>query len=482
MKIRNFIILLFAIVLISACGKKADTSEAASQSAAASASETAGTAAAAETEAEITAAAETEAESAPENAGPESGSNDNKESEAADKKAESSEHAETESGEEPGSINDHYGYFVKFGDRIYFRRPGADAMKGTALFGRFLSQMLGSSKIMSYDTKTGEVIFENNSLGYGPMAAAGDFLYLSEYDYPNDIEVETFDYLNLTNGDYIIGCGEKLAGVAADGRWAVSFEFITEEDKPVYRLYYTNGRKTEEIKSSGMLEFIGAGSNMLIYREYGEDKTVLWRCNMETDELLMLGELPAFEDLSPAYSGEAEGFAFEDGKIAAVFAAYDGTGHFYAGSHIVTADVNKKNSLEWVDSDYSSDYYHDEMNRGPGVVFEDGQAVPADGMPYSVEVDNRSGELILFDENGKAGVIASGYRNFESDEEGTVVDIELAEYVGGKIYAVRNEMHRAEEDDIGWRWAYERKFTYFVEIDPETGEEKIIDSVLNSAD
>ncbi|MCQ2401969.1 MAG: hypothetical protein MJ059_08645 [Lachnospiraceae bacterium] len=377
-------------------------------------------------------------------------------------------------------INTRFGYFVKYGDRILFRRPGADSMEQTAVFGNFMSQMLGTSEIMSFDTVTGELKTENSSLGYGPMALCGDTLYLSEYDYPNDLEVEAFVSLGLESGDYIYECGEKLEGTGKDGKWAISSEIDHVNDTMVTRLFYTFGEGYEVISSTDQLLYIGTADKYLIYEERRQDAAFLWRCNMETGELLCLGELPGFEEQGISYPGEAEGFAYEEGMIAVIFSAYDGTGHFYAGSHLVTADVSRKDSLSWSDTDYSSAYYYDEMNRGPGVVISEGKAVLTDGMPYEVEIDYRDGNMILFTENGMASEVCSGYE-FSEDEEGITADIEIAEYVDGKIYAVQNRMRHAKEDDIGWRYAYERKLTEILEIDPETGAETVIVSV-ESAD
>lgn len=389
--------------------------------------------------------------------------------------------AETEAPSAEGPVNAHFGFFVKYGDKIYYRRPGADAMKETALFGNFLSESLGTSEIFSYDIKTGEHSKENSSLGCGPMAVCDGSLYVSEYDYPNDIEVECVCSINLDEYDYVFECGDRLCGISDNGKWVISKEDIYGDERKLFCLYYSDGSVIESIESSNPLTYIGAAGDWLIYEERRDDQYFLWRCSMETGELLRLGEIPVFEEPPLSYPGEPEGFAYENGKIAVIFSAYEGTGHFYAGSNLVTADVNKKDSLLCEEASYQSDYFYDEMNRGPGVVFISGKPELTDGMPYDVEIDFRTGNMILFDEEGKAGVIGSGYEFYESEEEGTTVDIEAAEYVDGMIYAVRNEMWHIPEEDVGWRYAYERKLTYFLEIDPETGEETIIDAVENAA-
>lgn len=461
---KAYLLLILTAVLLTACKKTAAPAPAAT----AAPSAAVGTEAPAETEATNGAPAETPTvPSLPE--------------------TEASEAVEEESTAEPSvqeaasePVNTHYGYFVKYGDKVYYRRPGADAMKETAIFGNFLSQSLGSSKICSYDTKTGTVAVENGSLGYGPMAVCGESLYLSEMDYPNDMEVPCLCSLCLTEYDYVIEGAEKLSGTGKDGRWVVGPAITQPDDVPFYYLYYTDGNVTEYIESENYLSYIGAAEDYLVYEERRSDGYILWRCNMATGELLRLGTIPTFEEWDIPRPGEADGFAYEDGKIAIVYSAYEGTGNFLAGSQLVTADLNKKDSLEYSMADYTSDYYYDEMSRGPGVAFINGKAELTDGMPLDVEVDGRTGDLILFDEEGKASVVASGYNFFESEEEGTTVMIEDAEFVDGKIYAVRNEMWHVPEEDIGWRYAYERKFTYILEIDPATGEEKIIDSIENS--
>ena len=477
MKKLSFLMILTAVMLLSACSKKPAEVEETTVTAAvteAPATSEAATEAAEETSAKAAETAATAAES--------TAASEETSAKAAETAAETSECATEASAaaEEKEPINAHFGYFVKYGDKVYYRRPGADAMKETALFGNFLAESLGTSEICSYDTKTGEIREENSSLGCGPMAVCGGDLYVSEYDYPNDIEVECVCSIGLDEYDYVFECGDRLSGASENGKWVISREAVYGKDGNLFCLYYTDGNGIESIESSDPLTYIGAASDYLIYEVVRDDRYLLWRCNMETGELLQLGEIPVFEELSLYYPGEPEGFAYENGKIAVIFSAYDGTGHFYSGSNLVTADVNKKNSLLCEEVSYQSEYFHDEMSRGPGVVFIGGKPVFTDGMPYDAEIDYRTGNMILFDEEGKATVIGSGYDFYESGEEGTTVDIEAAEYVDGMIYAVRNEMWHVPEEDVGWRYAYERKFTYILQIDPETGEETIIDAVENA--
>ena len=87
--------------------------------------------------------------------------------------------------------------------------------------------------------------------------------------------------------------------------------------------------------------------------------------------------------------------------------------------------------------------------------------------------------LGYFDENGGWNPSAPDWGTVTDDIEGTRTHLELAEYVDGDIFAYWNEEWRAEEADVGWREAYERKFAYIYIVDAETGKTELIGSAQN---
>ena len=107
--------------------------------------------------------------------------------------------------------------------------------------------------------------------------------------------------------------------------------------------------------------------------------------------------------------------------------------------------------------------------KSPEVILRDKKLVYVEGVPYNAYV-NSEGNLGVFDENGNFVKIASGYGILEIQSDDTIMDTEHYEAVGGDIYLVRNRLQRAPEEDIGWRYAYERLETSILRINIANGE------------
>lgn len=107
--------------------------------------------------------------------------------------------------------------------------------------------------------------------------------------------------------------------------------------------------------------------------------------------------------------------------------------------------------------------------KSPKVILRDKKLVYVEGVPYNAYV-NSEGNLGVFDGNGNFVKIASGYDMLEVQSDGTIMDTKHCEAVGGDIYLVRNRLQRAPEEDIGWRFAYQRLETSILRINIMNGE------------
>ena len=105
---------------------------------------------------------------------------------AADTSVHSSEKNTPETGEnEPSSeeIENNGGFFIRVGNKIYFRRYGHHTLESNALFGQFLENSYSGedteniSAMLAYDMETGQVTEVFEDAGYGRLFAGDGGFY-----------------------------------------------------------------------------------------------------------------------------------------------------------------------------------------------------------------------------------------------------------------------------------------------------------------
>lgn len=424
------------------------------------------------------------------------------------------EETETAVGKEAAAdsadIENNGGYFVRRGDSVYFRIYGPDALPSTALWAAFMQPVTGgSSAIWRLDLKTNryEKLFDDN--GWGGLWFFKEKLWLNRSTDFGDIiycvDLESFEKQDLDWG--------QIRGISTDGSHLV-YEGHTGE--AAQALFVTGDEEMDQVVSATEQEhltYCGAVGRDLFFlaRTYEDDKgsDELWELKApegkaEGDpDLIRLGTFPDSE-----YGSAAEFVQFlADGDRIYVSVEYrEGTGHFYAGSHYVSAIPGKEDSMELMDeeaakidahiqkvreeADYEKDFVQDPETLKM-YIGSDGKPAFAGHLAGDLELNNREDvrDLILYD--SPEDVIASdGITVFEgwlpvfdySKEEGISCNEQVMEYVGDKVFAVYTESVRDPEEDIGWRYAYRLGRTIYEYFDPEdtdadTGALRHIDSV-----
>lgn len=348
--------------------------------------------------------------------------------------------------------NQETGYFVEHNGKIYYRVPKDEAMKNSALFGEYMSGYCGPSEIKCYDLETGKSEKLCDSFGYGKLMVFNDSLVAKEKIHQNDEEAEKLVMISLE-----------------DGSSSVMDKYDLQEHMSlIYAMF----------------------DDYIIYEEddYEKDEYSIYSLDYSNGNTIKLGQLDKLGETM--YPGEPQQFYSDGENIWFTMSAYQGTGHFFSEARLYHAKVNTEGSLmscgfdtldtinrKPMSEEYGVDFCT-EFNRAPGFVIRDREPIITEGEPGTASVIYDSGVLMYYDNNGLRNDIASGYETFESGEEGTRTNIELSEYVGDHIFLVRNEEWRDEANDVGWREAYVRKFSYIVVINPQTGEETIIDYTL----
>jgi hypothetical protein len=503
---RTAAMVLALAVFLTAAGcaqqQKAPESSAAQESAAETAAPAAETEAASKTET-AEAAADTAKET--ETAGA-AGSETGTETEAGETETAAGKEAAADSAD----LENNGGYFVRRGDSIYFRIYGPDALPSTALWAEFMQPVTGGiSAIWKLDLKTNqyEKLFDDS--GWGGLWFFKEKLWLNRSTDFGDIvycvDLDTFEKQDLAWG--------QIRGISTDGSHLV---YEGHTDDAAQALFVTGDEKMDQVVSATDQEYLtycGAVGRDLFFlaRTYEDDKgsDELWELKApegkaEGDpDLIRLGTFPDSE-----YGSVAEFVQFlSDGDRIYVSVEYrEGTGHFYAGSHYVSAIPGKEDSMELMDeeaakidahiqkvreeADYEKDFVQDPETLKM-YIGSDGKPAFAYHLAGDLELSYREDvrDLILYDST--EDIIASdGITIFEgwlpvfdyAEEGGISCNEQVMEYVDGKVFTVYTESVRDPEEDIGWRYAYRLGRTIYEYFDPEdtdadTGALRHIDSV-----
>ena len=532
-RLRSHTILLFtallsAALLSSGCAGQqsaapvteaaAETEETVVRKAAAEAAESSETEA--ETEASDETAAETEAkEPASTEAAKESAKKPAKETEAEAEtlKSEKSDEKKPDAkdikanapvDEKASDIENNGGYFVKKGDYVYFRVYGEDALPSTALWANFMQPVVGStSSVWRLDLKTNqyEKLFDDG--GYGGLWFFQDALWLNrETEFGNiiyTVDLNTYETHDLDWG--------VIKGISPDGSHLV-YEGHTEDARQAY--FVTGKEDMDNVVSATeneVLSYCGVIGRDLFFlaRDYGaeEEHDELWQLksgkNGEDGKLIRLGVFPDEEYSSAQFVQFLPG----KDKVYVSVEYREGTGHFYAGSHYVSAVPGKEDSMvlldeeaaaagERIDAELETTEDNSPVTEDPGTLnmYLDPSGKPAFSKYAANHTALRYNEgafdLVLYDSpdtvlpEDAVTIFENWLPEFEyMDENDISCNAQVMEYVGGRVFTIYTESTRAPEEDIGWRTSYRLQRTNYEYFDPadasdsDTGALRHIDTV-----
>lgn len=449
---RKAILLLLAVLTLTACGQSQAPSPESSQS----------------TNIEIPASPEA-SESSVDN---ESGTADNEVTISVPEESESATPKPEEISDEDKVLNNG-NHFVQIGNRVYFRIPSAEAMNKGAVFASFLDSVPGST-LVSYDLTTGETNPVTADNGCGKLYVSNGILMVT-----NSMDDETKTYTMLEGiklktfyvYDYD---GQSYLGVDPTGTYVVISDFDYLESHTRYTIL-KDGVHHAEISCPELYDYVGFCDGTLLYitRE-GDELFLLKSYNLETGEEISLGEVPVSEYES--YPGTPEQLWVEGSQFYLSLANYEGTGHFYAGANLLVGDAHTPDSVEEKYLEASDEEF---PNHAPRFTVNLDSINKAEGIPGTADVNNDTGEIGYYDENGSWVPVLRGFSSQYSGDYETGTDVEVVEFVGDKLFVVQNDLLHTPEEDIGWRTAYRRTHTVIEMIDIKSGAVTVLAEIDN---
>lgn len=323
-------------------------------------------------------------------------------------------------------------FFIKIGDRIYFRKYGKDALCEAVMGGDFHSYFVedGTRQICYVkkgDTKVHEAFYDT---GFGELYYYDGLFYLKDDlgTYTIDKDGDNKEYLNL---------GEDMA----------SFESIYD-----HYMFYT------DLVGSDVTLFVKDLDN-------DEEGTPIYCLDIENE----LG-WPTIEQ------AEVHG---DDAYIGISY--IDGSGNFFQGGEIIKTPVDGSDLEGEVVQDIEIEYDEDSeyllaMKRF--TVDDDGTVNTYSHLPGSVWVD--MGDLYIANDDGEERLYME---DFERDPIGGIYEItEQVCMLDGEVYAINNLMVRSPQDDIGWREYYKDLRSTYLKIDVDDDLQELCRQDVSSGD
>lgn len=346
-------------------------------------------------------------------------------------------------------------YFVKVGDRVYFREYGTKALENPVIWGRYLSNPTGEqSYIDYYDETTGKTVQAFRDFGYGKIVYIDGCFFMNGLDISISEYGTPYVYAVKENGDEI-AFPEIIHGtindVSKDGRTLlISSNYVGNEFKPEIMGITLGGEKVFVVESENYLDYIGTVDDYVIYAESvyetGKDnRTKVWCRDIYSGDTVLITKLKCSYEEALDFG---ELFSM-DGKYYMPVISRAGSGDMFQSGDLIEFVPGKEDSANTVAA-----FKADEEDDTPFVTingvkrsFNDSDADTLVVMRDSYDED---ADLYLKNINGdnklmvKGFIPAAGYYDIGND-------MTLGESVDGNGYIMYATQVYDPEGSVGWR-------------------------------
>ena len=381
---------------------------------------------------------------------------------------------------EAGEVENNGSYFVRVGDKVYYRLYSDEAQWESRMWGEGYLENddpEADSVLMSYDlqTKTTETLFTVN--GRGRIFASVDGFCISGTSGGQD---KVFCY-SMEDGEKTEVCAGKLMAVSEDGKRLVALDYVDtgngryphysmiENGQEIYSLDYTDG---------GGYQFLGlAGDDMIAWRQDDEGYRNHLISVDSTGKVTELGIIP-----QPDYDYETYGswpellqLLKDDDGVYLSFGYYEGTGHFLAAQQVVKAKPGAAGSLEaqWLESTDAEEGYEEKIFLTGNGEWEAAWQVEGEiGLS-----DDWCGDLVYFDSPYGGIRLAADFIDEDyTDEQGRHKELLAESAIQDTAFIILGTSVRNEAEDIGWREMYDLVSLQFMALPiQENGMKEAVD-------
>ncbi len=339
------------------------------------------------------------------------------------------------------------GYYVRVGENVYFRRYGTDALPENATFGVFTDtgNAGGESKLMAYNTVTGELTALYTENGAGPLWYSNGGFYLRQSAGGEDFAAW---FAADGSGAETVGPG-TLIGVTDSGLAAMYQSNWDVGHETVYT-FYRDRQPVGEAATSESMQVAGLTDDGLFLVSMPDEDGAygFWQITPE-GEMIRLGEL-AEDEGAYAYA-EPNRFLAADGKAIIGLSYYGGTGHYFDHGVFAEAEIGQADSFRVIEPDIDTS----ELYELPyPVASEAGGVDYVDALPNALRIGGDDTETLELWENGAWQPLAEHFAPQRADGWAVSRIVQHMDYVDGAAYATVAVACASPAYDIGWREGY----------------------------
>ena len=348
-------------------------------------------------------------------------------------------------------------YFVRLGNKVYFRKISRDSMNAGAEFGRFLNTEFTPTKcsLICFDLDTGKYEEVGEITGVGELYACPEGFYVGELD-PDSLDSYCTDFYDPATGKTDFYCDGIPSGVSKSGKLLA----VEQQGGTYFSMALIKDGK--EIVSLGdennYYSYCGfAGEDLILIQRKGwNEANEEWVvCSVtENGEVTQLGSMGTYDEGYP----ELQEMRFVNGTIYLTFGYFEGTGHFLSHWTTFKAVSGMSGSLEEVTE--GRDDYNGSDEEGPEEVvpklcFDTGDEIfYSPHRPYDayMGVGDNSDNMYYYDDIYDECVLLRDFiKNDYSEKCQIIQDItSYPEYV----FVIYADAQEDDEYSIGWRTGY----------------------------
>lgn len=351
-----------------------------------------------------------------------------------------------------GGTVENASYFVRLGNKVYFRKISQDSMDAGAEFGEFLHTEFTPTKcpLICFDLETGKYEEVGNITGVGKLYACPKGFYVGEMN-PNSLDSSSTDLYDIATGESDHYCDGAPLGVSESGKLLAVEQY---KGQNILTTIVKDGKETASLgDESNYYGYCGFAGEDLILMQRTDEEFAL--CSVtENGEVTPLGSMGTYDEGYP----ELQEFRFINGTVYITIGYFEGTGHFLSHWTAFKAVPGMSGSLEEITEgrdDYSESDEDGPENEVPKICFDTGGYLfYSPYTPYKAYMGtgDNSNNMYYYDESYEGCILLRDFiRNDYGEKCQIIQDITTyPEYVF-VIYA------DAEEDDeysIGWRTGY----------------------------
>ncbi len=375
------------------------------------------------------------------------------------------------------SVDNNGSYFVRAGNKVFFREIGTESIDEGAIFGEFLGTEYTPvrSPLVCYDMNTCESREIGQITGIGELFACPRGFYIG-YMNPDSFDSYCVEFYDMVSGKQDSYCMGIPRGISQSGE-------ILVVDK-----LEGQGFNTALIKDGEEIAVFG-GEN--IYYEYcgfvGETLILMLHTANEEEYVLcsvdengVLTELGKMSDSENGYP-EIKQFIHDGDDVYLNVGYYEGTGHFLSGWHVIKATCGASGSVT-VAMDAGSAETKTEETVPYIYIDETGTLCDAEHLPYDVYLGSAdsANDLCYYDDIYEEHVIIDEFIKSGYEDKCSVIQNIASFY--DTAFIIYADVEADPEYDVGWRMGYRLKEWHICAVpffDHMTGDEPVQPVYLN---